>query len=181
MTTPAFAVMLLPPGGRPGVDFPMLPREANPAHTSVQFLVSRTWRDESLMAFRPEHLTLSPSPPGVGPEHHTDPTNRPPLVTVMSSKRKCCVSGQCDSFSWGLQHQADCIFSAPVKQAPCSSAPLPSLLSPSAHGLRVEDSQVAESWFHGLALSPVFSASINTHFESVFSVNTFVVSVLIEL
>lgn len=133
MTTPAFAVMLLPPGGRPGVDFPMLPREANPAHTSVQFLVSRTWRDESLMAFRPEHLTLSPSPPGVGPEHHTDPTNRPPLETVMSSKRKCCVSGQCDSVSLGASStrqtdflstcEASTMQQRPTPQSPVSLCP----------------------------------------------------------
>lgn len=66
------------PRGRPGVDFPVLPRDANPAHTSVRFLVSRTWRGESLMAFRPEHLILSPSPPG-GVLNTTEipPTDRP--------------------------------------------------------------------------------------------------------
>lgn len=104
----------------------------------------------------------------------------------MSSKRKCCVLGQCDSVSLGASSltapgRLHFLGTHPWSKHHAVAPHSPVSCLPFAHGLRVEDSQVAESWFHGLVLSPVFSASINTYFESAFSVNTFVVSVLIKL
>lgn len=108
------------------------------------------------MTFRPEHLTLSPSPPGGGPEHHTDPTNRPPLETVMSSKRKCCVSGQCDSVSLGassLTAPGRLHFLSTHGASTMQQHPTPQSLVSLLPTVSEWKTQVAESWFHGLALS----------------------------